>query len=107
MLLRVVETLVKRLLCIGEFRETRCRRGEGLGSPAQAATWTVYGGIGVAEWLSTLPWAVLACLTLAAGWRLHDRASAETYIRWLRGFMWVMVPLLLVQFARAMSSRLP
>ena len=71
----------------------------------QIATWTVAGGIGLAQWLSTLPWALAACATLAAGWRLHDRASVETYGRLLRGFLWVMATVLTAQFARAMWLR--
>jgi uncharacterized membrane protein YfcA len=77
-----------------------------LGKGAQIATWTLAGGITVAAWLSTLPWAIVAWATLALGHRLHDRASVETYGRWLRGFMWVMAVVLVVQFARAMWARL-
>jgi uncharacterized membrane protein YfcA len=71
----------------------------------QIATWTVAGGVGLVQWLATLPWALAACATLAVGWRLHDRASVETYGRWLRGFMWVMAAVLAAQFARAMWAR--
>jgi uncharacterized membrane protein YfcA len=77
-----------------------------LSKVVQIATWTVAGGVGLAAWLGTLPWAAAACATLALGWRLHDRASVETYGRWLRGFMWVMAAVLAVQFARAMWPRL-
>lgn len=70
----------------------------------QIATWTVAGGIGLAAWLSTVPWALAACATLVVGWRLHDRASVETYARRLRAFMWVMAAVLVVQFARAIAS---
>lgn len=40
---------------------------------------------------------------LGAGRRLHHRASTETYTRSLRGFLWLMVVLLLVQFVRALT----
>ena len=76
-----------------------------LGKCVQVATWTVAGGVGLVQWLATLPWALAACATLAVGWRLHDRASVETYGRWLRAFMWVMAALLAAQFARAMWAR--
>jgi uncharacterized membrane protein YfcA len=76
-----------------------------LGKGAQIATWTIAGGVTLAAWLSTLPWAIAACATLALGWRLHDRASVETYGRWLRRFMWAMAAVLAAQFARAMWSR--
>jgi uncharacterized membrane protein YfcA len=76
-----------------------------LGKGAQLATWTVVGGVQPGEWLSTVPWALVACAALFAGWRLHDRVSAEAYTRWLRGFMWVMAAALLVQFALAMRTK--
>jgi len=72
----------------------------------QVGTWTVAGGIGLAQWLLTVPWALAACATLVVGWRLHDRASVETYRRRLRTFMWLMAALLLAQFARAAWTKL-
>ena len=76
-----------------------------LSKVVQIGTWTLAGGVGLAAWLGTLPWAAAACLTLALGHRLHDRASIETYGRWLRGFLWVMAAVLAAQFARAMWGR--
>ena len=78
-----------------------------LGKGTQLATWTVAGGVRPGEWLSTVPWALVACAALVAGWRLHDRVSTEAYTRWLRGFMWVMAAALLVQFALAMRATVP
>ena len=52
-----------------------------------------------------LPWVLFAALTLAFGQRIHDRIGAETYMRWLRGFLWAMVIMLIVQFTRLMIER--
>jgi uncharacterized protein len=76
------------------------------GKLSQTVTWTVSGGISLAEWAQTLPWVLLAAVTLVFGRRIHDRISTFTYMRWLRGFLWAMVALLLGQFIRLMAVRL-
>ncbi len=73
------------------------------GKGVQLATWTVNGGVTLAQWLATLPWALVAGVGLLAGRRVHRRVSTETYGRWLRSFLWVMAALLLLQFAWAMA----
>jgi uncharacterized membrane protein YfcA len=70
------------------------------GKGAQMATWTVSGGVGLATWIATAPFALLALAGLFAGHRLHDRVSTATYVKWLRAFLWVMVGLLALQFVR-------
>jgi uncharacterized protein len=75
------------------------------GKLSQTVTWTVSGGISLAEWAQTLPWVLLAAVTLVFGRRIHDRISTFTYMRWLRGFLWAMVALLLAQFIRLMVVR--
>lgn len=70
------------------------------GKGTQIATWTAAGGVGLATWLATAPWAVLALVTLFLGHRVHDRVSTATYMKWLRGFLWIMVGLLVLQFLR-------
>lgn len=74
------------------------------GKATQIATWTVSGGIGLAAWAATIPFALVALVTLFAGHRLHDRVSSATYMKWLRGFLWLMVALLLLQFARSVAA---
>jgi hypothetical protein len=56
--------------------------------------------VGLATWISTAPLALLALAALFAGHRLHDRVSTATYVNWLRGFLWLMVGLLILQFVR-------
>jgi uncharacterized membrane protein YfcA len=75
------------------------------GKLSQTVTWTVSGGISLAEWAQTLPWVLLAAGTLMFGRRVHDRLSTFTYMRWLRGFLWAMVALLIAQFIRLMVAR--
>ena len=56
------------------------------------------------------PGAAVAALTvpsvaaLFAGMRVRDRIDAQTYRRWLREALWVMVVLLIGQFNAAISS---
>jgi uncharacterized membrane protein YfcA len=76
-----------------------------VGKLSQTVTWTVSGGISPAQWAQTLPWVLLAAVTLVFGRRIHDRISTFTYMRWLRGFLWAMVALLLAQFIRLMVVR--
>lgn len=74
------------------------------GKGAQIATWTAVGGIGPGQWLATVPFALVALVTLFAGHRLHDRVGAATYTKWLRAYLWVMVVLLVAQFARSLAA---
>jgi uncharacterized membrane protein YfcA len=76
------------------------------GKGVQMATWTANGGVTLAQWLATVPWAAVAAAGLLAGRRVHRRVDAAAYARWLRRFLWVMVVLLLVQFAWAMAKRI-
>jgi len=76
------------------------------GKGVQLATWTVAGGVGFAQWLATAPWAAVAVAGLFAGRRIHRRVSTETYMRWLRAFLWTMAVLLVLQFAWAVAGKL-
>jgi uncharacterized membrane protein YfcA len=71
-----------------------------VGKGTQIATWAGAGGVGLAAWIATAPFALIALAALFVGHRIHDRVSAATYARWLRGFLWLMVGLLVLQFAR-------
>ena len=71
-----------------------------IGSKAtQIITWSVSGGMGLVYWVSTLPLALLAVVTLLAGQRVRSRLDAAAYMGWLRKFLWAMVLLLLLQYA--------
>jgi uncharacterized membrane protein YfcA len=75
------------------------------GKSVQLGTWTVNGGITAAQWLTTVPWALVAVAGLFAGRRVHRRVGTETHSRWLRRFLWVMAVLLVVQFGWAIVRR--
>jgi uncharacterized membrane protein YfcA len=69
------------------------------GKATQIITWTMSGGIGLGFWLSTVPWALMAVVTLFMGQRVRSRLDATAYMNWLRRFLWAMVVLLLIQYA--------
>jgi len=75
------------------------------GKITQLIAWSVSGGIGLAYWVSTLPLMVLAVAMWLIGMRVRSRVEAATYMNWLRKFMWVMVGLLLAQYARYLLVR--
>ena len=75
------------------------------GKSTQIVTWTAVGGITLTQWLFAVPWIVLALVALPLGRKVHLRISPQTYTNWLRWFLWAMVVLLLVQFARLMLAR--
>jgi uncharacterized membrane protein YfcA len=75
-----------------------------LGKGAQTATWAMSGEISPRGWLVIGALAVPSVAALFAGMRLRDRIDAPTYRRWLRGALWVMAGLLLVQFSTRVSA---
>ena len=75
-----------------------------LGKGAQTAAWASSGEIGARAWLVMALLAVPSVGALFAGMRLRDRIDAATYRRWLRGALWVMAGLLLLQFATRVAA---
>lgn len=75
------------------------------GKLMQVLTWTTSGGVGLVHWLSTVPWALIAATTFFAGQRLRGRVSPETYLGWLRKFLWAMAALLVYQYINIMIER--
>jgi uncharacterized membrane protein YfcA len=57
------------------------------------------GGVTAAEWLATLPFALIAMLVFFAGLRVRERGSAESYRVWVKGALSVIASLMLVQYA--------
>ncbi|MCU0898528.1 MAG: sulfite exporter TauE/SafE family protein [Burkholderiales bacterium] len=72
------------------------------GKGTQLFAWSTAGGITLAQWASTLPWAGLAVVTLVIGQHVRGRVSPTTYVSWLRKFLWAMAILLIGQFAWTM-----
>jgi ankyrin repeat protein/uncharacterized membrane protein YfcA len=76
-----------------------------LGKGAQTATWAMSGEISARTWLVIGALAVPSVAALFAGMRVRSRIDAATYRRWLRGALWIMALLLLLQFStRALAS---
>jgi uncharacterized membrane protein YfcA len=71
-----------------------------LGKSTQAATFGVLGVLTPALLLLSLPLGVLALVGLRSGMWLRDRFSVDTYRGWLRGLLWLLGGLLVVQFLR-------
>lgn len=76
------------------------------GKSAQFAGWMSAEGITLAFWLTMLPWVAVAGVALVLGHQIRRRIDPATYMRWLRGFLWVMAIALLVQFAIIMVRRM-
>src|SRR4051812_3739908 len=76
-----------------------------LGKGAQTATWAMSGEISPRGWLLIGALAVPSAAALFTGMRVRSRIDAPSYRRWLRGALWVMAALLLVQFSsRVLAS---
>jgi len=76
-----------------------------LGKGAQTATWAMSGEISPSGWLLIGALTVPSVAALFAGMRVRNRIDAPTYRRWLRGALWIMAALLLVQFStRVLAS---
>jgi uncharacterized protein len=75
-----------------------------LGKGAQTATWAMSGEISPRGWLIIGALTVPAVAALFAGMRVRSRIDAPTYRRWLRGALWIMAALLLVQFSTRVSA---
>jgi uncharacterized protein len=76
-----------------------------LGKGAQTATWALSGEINARTWLVIGALAVPSVAALFAGMRVRNRIDAATYRRWLRGALWIMAAVLLLQFSvRAIAS---
>jgi len=75
-----------------------------LGKGAQTATWAISGEISVGGWLLIGALTVPSVAALFAGMRVRSRIDAPTYRRWLRGALWIMAVLLLVQFSTRVSA---
>lgn len=66
---------------------------------AQFGVLATRGGVTAAEWLATLPVALIAVLVSLAGHRVRNRGSAETYRVWIKRALLVIALALLLQYA--------
>jgi len=75
-----------------------------VGKGTQVATLAASGALSAPMWLAVAGLSVPAVAGLAGGMRVRERIDAQTYRRWLRKALAVMVILLLLQFARSVAA---
>ena len=57
------------------------------------------GGIAPAEWVATLPFALLAMVVFFAGLRVRNRGTAESYRIWVKRALFIIALVMLLQYA--------
>lgn len=67
---------------------------------SRVATWAASGAMPPATWIFAVALIVPAVAALFAGMRVRERIDAVTYRKWLRGALWVMAGLLVLQYFR-------
>jgi uncharacterized protein len=78
-----------------------------VGKGSQVATLAGAGALSAATWAAVAGLTVPSVAALVAGMRVRERIDAQTYRAWLRKALWVMVVLLLLQFARSAYAAEP
>jgi hypothetical protein len=78
-----------------------------VGKGSQVATLASAGALNAATWAAVAGLTVPSVAALVAGMRVRDRIDAQTYRRWLRKALWVMVALLVLQFSRSVFAAEP
>ena len=68
------------------------------GKTTQFATLATAGGVATAQWLITLPFAVVSVATLLWGARLRASVDAMTYRNWLKRALFVIALILIAQY---------
>jgi len=74
------------------------------GKTTQGLALASAGAIPAAVWLSTLPFAAVGAGSVLLGIGVRSRIDAPTYRAWLRRALWVIVVLLVGQFARRVAG---
>ena len=74
------------------------------GKSTQFATLATAGGVPAAQWLVTLPFAVIAAFATVQGVKVRNRVDATTYKRWLKGALFAVAAILVAQQAYARWS---
>ena len=69
-----------------------------VGKSTQFVTLTVAGGVTAAQWLGTLPLALVAGVGALYGIRIRNRIDAATYRQWLKGALFVIALILCGQY---------
>jgi uncharacterized membrane protein YfcA len=70
-----------------------------VGKPTQMLVLTTEGGVTWTQWISTLPFAVIATATTVGGVYLRNRIDTAVYRRWLLRFLFVVALVLVAQYS--------
>ncbi|MCC7487264.1 MAG: sulfite exporter TauE/SafE family protein [Burkholderiales bacterium] len=70
-----------------------------VGKSTQFIVLTARGGVGAAQWLETIPFAVIGAAASFTGARLRGRIDAPTYRAWVKRALYVISIALLAQYA--------
>ena len=73
-----------------------------VGKSTQFVTLTAVGGVTAAQWLGTLPLALVAGAGALYGIRIRNRIDAATYRQWLKGALFVIALILCGQYLYAL-----
>lgn len=68
------------------------------GKVTQFGMLALFGGVGLTQWLATLPLAVIAIVTTLYGVTIRNRIDADTYRKWLKGALGAIAVMLFVQY---------
>ena len=71
---------------------------------AQFGVLTFRGGVTAAEWLATLPFALIATIVFFVGLRVRNRGTAETYRAWVKRALFVIACFMLLQYAYSQAT---
>lgn len=73
------------------------------GKIVQFFTWTIFGGVTLVYWASTVPWTLAALCAFFVGRRVSARLPPALYVVWLRRFLWIMSFVLIAQFVYSVA----
>lgn len=70
-----------------------------MGKTTQFTVLSTHGGIGMDEWLATLPFVAIGVAGSLAGVRIRDRIDAQTFRVWVKRALFAIALVLLAQYA--------
>jgi len=75
------------------------------GKATQFTVLATRGGIGLAQWMATVPFAAIAVAAFFAGLRIRNRIDARTFRAWVKRALLVIALVLLAQYAYSLLAR--
>ena len=65
---------------------------------------SIRGGVPAAEWLATLPFALIATIVFFVGPRVRNRGSTEAYRAWVKRALFVIAVVMLLQYVYSQAT---